>query len=350
MDLWEAVVGGFADILRFFHDGVEPLVGPNAWGWSIILLTLAVRVALLPLTVKGTTAMRRMQTLQPEMTRIREKYKVDRSLMRSDPERYRAQQTKQQEELSTFMREHNVNPVGGCLPLLAQVPVGIALFQVLQDQRYIPELLDAPFYFITRLGETATGGGIGAYLLLGLQGVTTLLSARQTARMSQNPQMQQQQQLLQYMMPVVVVVFGVSLPVGVLLYWVTTNVWTIGQQYVLFRGVAAPQTGGGTAAAPAAAPRGGPAGDGNGQAERGRGLLSGLFRPAGEAGTTPPPAPDAAAPPKKGATASKGTPTPKRSDARNQHKGASRDTSGGRRGNGRANGKGRPGTPAKPKR
>lgn len=357
IELWQGLVGGLADILRFFHDAVEPFVGPYAWGWGIILLTLAVRLVLLPLTIKQTTSMRGMQALQPEMTRIREKYKADRSLMKSDPEKYRALQTKQQEELSKLMREHNVNPAGGCLPLLAQMPVLFALYQVFINTTYVPELLQAPFYLVERLEQTASQGGIGPYLLLGLMGATTFVSTRQTARMNQNPQMAQQQMILQYVMPAIIVVVGFSLPVGVLLYWVTTNVWTMGQQYVMFRTIPMAQPGGGgTAGVPAPALRGGGGGGAaNGAADAGRARgLFGLGRPAAAADSAA--AVDdgeAAVTAKKGDTPTKGAPTPKRSEARQQHKGASRDPNAPRRGNGRtpAKGKGgRPGTPAKPKR
>ncbi len=357
IELWYGLVGGLADILRFFHDAVEPVVGPYAWGWGIILLTLAVRLVLLPLTIKQTSSMRGMQALQPEMTRIREKYKADRSLMRTDPEKYRALQTKQQEELSKLMREHNVNPAGGCLPLLAQMPILFALYQVFINTTYVPELLQAPFYLVPRLEQTASQGGIGPYLLLALMGATTFVSTRQTARMNQNPQMAQQQQILQYVMPALLVVFGFNLPLALLLHGVTTNLWPMGQQPVRPRAIPPVLPAGGAPAPPAAGPRGGPGGGSGGGAGGGGGRrgLFGMGRPAaaagGQGGATA--AADATAAPKKGETAAKGAPTPKRSEARQQHKGASRDANTPKRGNGRtpAKGKGgRPGSPAKPKR
>ena len=338
-ELWQGLVGGLASVLVFFHDLVAPVFGDGyAWGWAIILLTLAVRLVLLPLTIKLTKSMRGMQQLQPEMTRIREKYKVDRSLMRSDPEKYRALQAKQQEETQKLWREHNVNPAGGCLPLIAQMPILFALYQVFINRNYVPELLEAPFYLVNSLGDTAAaGGGVGPYLLLVLMGVTTFISTRQTAKMNQNPQAAQQQQILMYVMPALLVVFGWQLPVGVLLYWVTTNLWTMGQQYILFRTVNKPATVGGSVPV-AALGGGGPKGPRGGQA-KGKDTTE-VVDVEGNGS------------PKKGETPKKGTPTPKRNETRQQGKGASRDATS-RRGNGRAatRGKdGRSGTPSKPKR
>jgi YidC/Oxa1 family membrane protein insertase len=361
VEIWQGLINGLAQVLVFFEGLVEPLTGANAWGWGIVLLTLAVRLVLLPLTIKQTSSMRGMQRIQPEMTKIREKYKADRSLLKTDPERYRALQTKQQEELSKLMREHNVNPAGGCLPLLAQMPILFALYQVFINRDYIPELLDAPFYFINRLSDTAAaGGGVGSYALLALMGITTYIQTRQTAAMQRgtgSAQMQQQQQMLQYVMPALLVFFGYNLPAGVLLYWVTTNLWTMGQQYVMFRTVAKPDVA--TAAAAAGAGTTAPT-IGDGATSGGPlGMLSRFMRPqqpqaltTGDEGA----ADTETTTTKNGASPSKGAPTPKRSEAR-QQKGSSRDAgSGRRRGNGDSGsskgkgGGGRSGASTRPKR
>ncbi|HEY8339629.1 MAG TPA: YidC/Oxa1 family membrane protein insertase, partial [Egibacteraceae bacterium] len=99
MEIWRTLLEGLEAILRFFHGLAEPLFGAAAWGWAIVLLTLTVRVLLLPLAVKQTNSMRAMQKLQPEMKRIQAKYKVDRSLMRTNPEKYQQQRQKQQEAM-----------------------------------------------------------------------------------------------------------------------------------------------------------------------------------------------------------------------------------------------------------
>jgi len=86
----DSILGFLETVLTFLHDIVEPLFGVHSWGWAIILLTLIVRVLLLPLAIKQTRSMRAMQTIQPKMKEIQARHKVDRELMRKDPERYRA--------------------------------------------------------------------------------------------------------------------------------------------------------------------------------------------------------------------------------------------------------------------
>jgi len=238
--LWEGLIDGLGAVLRFFHDVVEPLplLGAAPWGWAIILLTFAVRVVLVPLAVKQISSMRAMQGLQPQMKKIQAKYKADRSLMRTDPEKYREKRQKQQEEMMKLYKEHNVNPAASCLPLLAQMPVFFALFTLLRDDRRVPELATEGFYIIPNLAEVPTAQmGIGVIILIGLMGLTTFLSQRQM--MASNPAAadQPQQKILLYAMPVLLTVFAVNLPIGVLLYWVTTNVWTMAQQYVMFRNI-----------------------------------------------------------------------------------------------------------------
>lgn len=237
-ELWQGLVGGLADILVALHDVTEPLFGIYAWGWAIILLTLVVRIILLPLAIKQTISMRATQALAPEMTKLREKYKVDRGLMRTDPEKARELRLKQNEELQKLYKERGVNPAAGCLPLVAQMPVFFALFSVLRDSSHVEELENAVWYLIDPLSAGATSGaGIGAWLLIALMGATTFISQRQM--MASNPALsnQPQQRILLYAMPVMLTVFGLNFPAGVLLYWVTTNLWTMAQQRVMFRTV-----------------------------------------------------------------------------------------------------------------
>jgi YidC/Oxa1 family membrane protein insertase len=241
-ELWQALVGGLADILVALHDFTAPVFGAYAWGWAIILLTLVVRIILLPLAIKQTTSMRATQALQPEMTRIRNKYKADRGMMRSDPQRYQELRQKQTEEMQKLYRERGINPAAGCLPLIAQMPVFFALFTVLRDSRYVPPLEDAVWYLIEPLSAGATtGAGIGAWVLIALMGATTFVSQRQM--MASNPAMadQPQQRILLYAMPVMLTVFGINFPAGVLLYWVTTNLWTMAQQRIMFRTLGRPK-------------------------------------------------------------------------------------------------------------
>jgi YidC/Oxa1 family membrane protein insertase len=234
VELWNGLVDGLGTILGLFHDWLVPVSGPWAWGWAIVLLTLAVRLLMLPLAVKQTNSMRAMQGLQPEIKRIQKKYKADRDLMRKDPEKYRERRAKQQEEMMALYKQHNVNPAAGCLPLLLQMPIFFALFTLLRPGR-IAQLGDATFLWITDLTQTASAAmPISAVLILAM-GATTYYSQRQM--MVNNPAMAEmpQQKIMLYAMPIMLTVFAYQIFVGVLIYWVTTNIWTIGQQWVMFR-------------------------------------------------------------------------------------------------------------------
>lgn len=335
-ELWNSLIDGLASLLRALHDLVEPVFGVYAWGWGIILLTLVVRVVLLPLAIKQTTSMRAMQGLQPEIKRIQAKYKTDRGLAKSDPEKFREQREKQQAELQSLYKDRGVNPAAGCLPLVAQMPVFFALFSVLNTAR-IDELQAAPFYLVERLSLSAPGGaGIGAFLLIAIMGATTFFSQRQM--MANNPSLrdQPQQKIMLYAMPVMLTVFGVNFPVGVLLYWVTTNLWTMGQQFVMFRKLG-PVGAEGTSPAPAAALAAKP------KPAKAKALPATEGTPNGNGASTP-------------ASAPKGTPTPKRADAQKsraaqQQNNGKVQTGKGQGGKGRGSkGRGSSAAPAKPKR
>jgi YidC/Oxa1 family membrane protein insertase len=238
--LWESLIDGLGELLRFFHGLIDPipLLGVAAWGWAIMLLTVTIRVLLIPLAVKQINSMRAMQQLQPQMKKIQTKYKADRSMMRTDPEKYREKRQKQQEEMMKLYKEHNVNPAAGCLPLVAQAPIFIALFYLLRDDARVPELFQEGFYFIGSLGLTPTGeGNAGAYVLVALMGITTYLSQRQMMANNPTASVQPQQKILLYVMPIMLTVFAFNFPVGVVLYWVTTNLWTMAQQFIMFRRV-----------------------------------------------------------------------------------------------------------------
>ena len=255
MNPWEWLLDALAGVLDFFHSAFEPLFGVNAWGWAIIALTVTVRLVLLPLAIKQTRSQRAMQTLQPEMKKIQAKYKADRGLMKTDPEKYKDLRTKQQAAMMELYKEHGVNPASGCLPLIAQMPIFIALFQVLRSSE---SLNGAPFYILSDLAKTVTQAGASAWFLVFLMAVSTFYSSKQmmAATPATGPQAQQQKIML-YAMPAILTFFSLNLYIGVLLYWVTTNVWTIGQQYVMFRSAALVTTQPATASAAATGTSGG---------------------------------------------------------------------------------------------
>jgi YidC/Oxa1 family membrane protein insertase len=239
----------FANILGWFY-AVIP-----SYGLAIILLTLAVRILLLPLSIKQTRSMREMQMIQPEIKRLQKKHKGDRQKMN--------------QELMALYKEHGVNPFGGCAPLLLQMPVFIALFYVVrQPIQYLGEsalrtdltthalsvhnflglrldcspsnVLSGAPSSVQNINETCTSGGILPalpYLLLILfMGATTYYQQKQmqASRGTGDPQ-QQQMQMIMKVMPLILVVFGFGFPTGVVLYWVTTNVWTIVQQRIILK-------------------------------------------------------------------------------------------------------------------
>ena len=263
--IWNGLQDGLSAILHMYANLLDPIAGGYKWGFSIILLTLTVRLFLVPLAVRQTKSMRSMQKLQPELKKIQKKYDVDKTLMKTDPEKYKAAKEKQREAQMALYQEHNVNPVGGCLPLVLQMPIFFALFQVLQpspvgalDRIFIdvserigvaltfgdriPELTTANFFGIDSLANTAAGGaGIGAIALVALQVGTTYYSTKmmQGRNTQAAAEQQQAQKLMLYIMPVFLGWLSWTFPIGVVLYWVTTNVWTIGQQWVIFRQVEA---------------------------------------------------------------------------------------------------------------
>lgn len=238
-DLFHGLVDALGEVLQFFFRTVtEPAFGAYGWIGAIILLTLAVRVALLPLAVKQTKSMKAMQSLQPEMKKIQAKFKTDKGLARSDPEKYRAQKAKQQEATMALYKEHNVNPAASCLPLVLQMPIFFALYRVLIGSRSVAALETAPWFGGHFLSDAASQAGVFALVLIAFMGITTFVSQRQMqARQTVSSEQASQQKILLYAMPVMLTVFGFNLPVGVLVYWVTTNLWTMGQQWLIFRSV-----------------------------------------------------------------------------------------------------------------
>jgi YidC/Oxa1 family membrane protein insertase len=241
LEFFQPVLDVFASVLMFIHDLVEPLVGVHSWGWSIIGLTLIVRILLLPLAIKQTRSMKAMQQLQPQIKAIQEKYKTDREMMRKDPDKYKSRKQKQQAEMMALYQEEGANPAASCLPLLAQAPVFLALFWTLNGN---PDLTGAPFYFITSVTEgglekvVSTAGWPGWMLIVLMSGTMFFsqkqMMARNAATMVDNP-MAQQQKILLYVMPLFLAAISFQFPLGILLYWVTTNLWQIVQQAIVLR-------------------------------------------------------------------------------------------------------------------
>src|ERR671924_1536453 len=203
-------------ILEFWHD----LIDPNdhidgSWGIAIILMTFTVRIAILPLTFKGVKSMQRLQLLQPEIKRIQARYKDDRQRMN--------------QEVMAFYQREKVNPLGSCLPLLLQIPFFISLFYLLRSSSFKEDIAANPgFYPIDNLAEKVTGDPVllGALIVLY---VGTQLAASMVTALSADPM----QRRIMLALPFVFVVFIINFQAGLIVYWITTNVWTIGQQLLV---------------------------------------------------------------------------------------------------------------------
>src|SRR6185295_8264630 len=193
-------------ILEFWHD----LIG-GSWGWSIILLTFTVRIFILPLTFRGVKSMQRLQSLQPEIKAIQERYKDDRQRMN--------------QEVMAFYQREKVNPLGSCLPLLLQIPFFISLFYLLRSPEFKADIASNPsFGPIPNLAEKITDPVLLGVLIVLYVG--TQLAASAVTAISADPT----QRRIMFALPFVFVIFIVNFQAGLIVYWITTNVWTIGQQ------------------------------------------------------------------------------------------------------------------------
>ena len=202
------------DLLRSILDALHSIGLP--WAWAIVGLTIIVRILLVPLTVKQIHSMQNMQAHAPEMKEIQRKYKGDRQ--------------KLNEELMKFYKENNINPASSCLPLLAQFPIFIGLFYTLRAFAKDPPSGDLSWlHFVPSIAEKANSHWSG-YVLLVVY-VTSQLAS--TYFMSGS--MQQSQRILMMILPFAFIPFILHFPAGLVLYWMTTNLWTVGQGLITRR-------------------------------------------------------------------------------------------------------------------
>jgi YidC/Oxa1 family membrane protein insertase len=261
------LITAFEAIMVFIH---AHLVG-GSWGLAIVGLTVVIRAALVPLTFRQLKSMQAMQSLAPELNAIKEKYKEDKQ--------------RQQQEIMNFYREKKINPLASCLPLLLQLPVFISLFYMLRSDlkkhicgpqmvthfnalsahakaafstsgqaianvtsvahvpaKYIEKTScdsvaphSAKFLFLPDITNKATGAALVVLIVLyvGSQIVSTLVA---TATADPN------QRRLMLALPVLFVILLYRYPAGLLVYWITTNLWTIGQQLLIRRHMGPPPT------------------------------------------------------------------------------------------------------------
>lgn len=265
--IWTQIQNALVWLLNHYHDWL------NSWGLAIVLLTFTIRLAMLPLTIRQFRSMAAMQVVQPKVKQLQNRYKGKNS---------REDRQKMQAELMELYKEHNVNPFGSCLPLLIQAPVFIALNSVLRyhihptgDQGFLGiQNIFLPLNQLTTVEEyTLIALYVGS--MLG----STLLFSFVTDR---------QQKYMLAAMPIVFVPFVLRFSTGVMIYWITSNFWTIGQQGMIKRtmGHRFPQP----------APKGGSSGKGGGDkggGSSGKGAEKtggkGGGKPAGEPASTPRP-------------------------------------------------------------
>ena len=240
-----------------FHDALAPVFGQNSflsYALAIVLIVMIVRLLIFPLFIRSVKAQRSMQLMQPRMKEIREKYKNDKPRMN--------------QELMALQKEHG-NPLLGCLPLVLQIPLFISLFHVFNKLAPRTGSRGLDFYGTSGLSRlevqhiaTAKLGGVSlasaftssknaidllgtsqgavrvvAVVLILLMSATTFVTQKQIMSRGGpvDPQQQQIQRIMLYGSPIMLAVFGFRFPVAVLLYWLTTNLWSMGQQYFIIR-------------------------------------------------------------------------------------------------------------------
>jgi len=266
LSIWDPIVGiGSAimqplywvvsGILVLFHSIWSPVFGPdNGWTWalSIVCLTVVIRIALIPLFVRQINSSRQMQLLQPKVRELQKKYAHDREKLGA--------------ETMKLYRENKANPLASCLPLLLQMPIFLALFRVLDGAaRGIPHghWLQANLPLLTSLREATIFGaplsgkflpvnGFGsvqivAIVLIVAMTATLFITQLQLMRKNMPPEalegpFAQQQKIMLYVFPLIFAVGGINFPIGVLIYWLTSNLWTMGQQFYIIRRNPAPGT------------------------------------------------------------------------------------------------------------
>jgi YidC/Oxa1 family membrane protein insertase len=268
MDFFETIMFPFkwlvSIIMVGFHEGLTAIGLPAASGWtwtlSIIGLVLVIRAALIPVFVKQIKAQRGMQLLQPDLKKLQDKYKGKTDQL--------SRQAMAQEQMAMY-KKHGTNPFSACLPMLIQMPFFFALFQVLsgvssasssgqgigamsanQVQQFDKSSIFGAPLSATLLHGTPPGVNEVAVWVLSILMILAMTASQfitQKQIMAKNmseeamasPFMRQQKMML-YILPIVFGVGGINFPIGVLIYWTTTNLWTMGQQFFVIRRMPTP--------------------------------------------------------------------------------------------------------------
>jgi YidC/Oxa1 family membrane protein insertase len=213
--LLEPIEGPLTSLLEWFHNSAG-----LSWAWSIVAITILVRIALLPLTVRQIHSMQSMQAHMPEMKALQARYKDDKQ--------------KRNEELMKFYKENKINPAASCLPIVFQIPVFISLFFVLKgfEKEVLPQYPSSDLHWLNLVPDITAPANShwSGYLLLALYAISQTLS---TLLMSQT--MDKTQRTLLLILPIAFLFVVLNFPSGLVLYWVTTNLWTVGQGLITRR-------------------------------------------------------------------------------------------------------------------
>ncbi|MBX7443246.1 MULTISPECIES: membrane protein insertase YidC [unclassified Arthrobacter] len=266
MDFFGTIMAPFkwlvSIIMIGFHDGLSAIGMPaaNGWTWtlSIIGLVLVIRAALIPVFVKQIKAQRGMQLLQPDLKKLQDKYKGKTDQL--------SRQAMAQEQMAMY-KKHGTNPFSACLPMLIQMPFFFALFQVLSGITAARQTgsgigamsheqvvqFDESSIFGAPLSASLLHGGGGNQMAVWILSIVMILAMTASQFITQkqimaknmseeamaSPFMRQQKMML-YILPIVFGVGGINFPIGVLIYWTTTNLWTMGQQFFVIRRMPTP--------------------------------------------------------------------------------------------------------------
>jgi YidC/Oxa1 family membrane protein insertase len=297
-EAFSPLISVFQSILVFIHDHI---VG-TSWGLAIVGLTVLIRAVLVPLTLKQFRSMQELQRLAPELKALQEKYKEDKQ--------------RQQQEIMNFYKEHKVNPFASCLPLLLQLPVFISLFYMLRTDlkknicgpalvshynalhhTLVSSFAGLPTKYVERTGCQTVAPGSAKFLFIpditakatGVALIVLLVlyvGSQLTSTMIMSASADPTQRRMMMVLPLLFVIILYRYPAGLLVYWITTNLWTLGQGYFVRRSFGPPPT---VLASKGVA--GGAKGSSNGRADT-SGVVQGEPALAGAGGgSAPPPSP-----------------------------------------------------------
>ena len=215
MEFFSTLFSPIETLLRFVLEtlyAITSSAGFVSYGWAIILLTIIVKMALYPLTVKQVKSMKAMQELSPKLKKIQEKYKDNPQMM--------------QQKIGSLYKDAGVNPLAGCLPLLIQMPILMGMYYSLYNFSY-PTPESEYFLWMSSMSKPDP-----LYILPVLSALTTFLQQKMTTTDSNNPQMK----MMMFIMPLFIGWISINFPSGLVLYWVTMNVVQIVQQWWMYRG------------------------------------------------------------------------------------------------------------------